>query len=92
MAVMPELLKTLAGEVRPVVHERLPLVGSARAQVQQLVQLGEVALGGRLLLQVLVVGIVVERIPAASQHLLAQAEDVGGDVLRQTVVHGAAEC
>lgn len=91
MAVMPELLKTLAGEARFVVHERLPLVVSVRAQVQQLIQLGEVALGGRLL-QVLVVGIVVERIPAASQHLLARAEDVGVDVLRQTVVHGAALC
>lgn len=87
---MPELLKTLAGEARFVVHERLPLVVSVRGQVQQLIQLGEVALGGRLL-QVLV-GIVVERILAASQHLLARAEDVGVDVLRQTVVHGAASC
>jgi hypothetical protein len=80
MAVMPEVLKTLAGEVRPVAHEGLLLIVSARARVQQLVQLAEVALGDRLL-PVLVVE-VVERIPLAIQHLLAGVGEAEVGVLQ----------
>lgn len=91
MAVMPGVQKTLAGETRPVVHGGLRLVVSVRAQVPRLVQLGEAGLGDRLL-QVLIVGVVPERIPVASQHQFAEVEEAGVDGLRQKVFRGAALC
>lgn len=81
MTVMPEVLKTLAGEVRPVVHEGLLLIVSARARVQQLVQIAAVALDDRLLL-VLVDEVVVERNPVANRHLLAGVEEAEVGVLQ----------